>query len=293
MLAFEAMPPTFERITWSDVARQQAFLRYVPRVFPGLDFGRWRELGGWTKGYVAYAMVEDGEVVANVSAMAMRLVVDGREVPAVQLGAVGCVPERRGRGLVRPLMEKALAEAGAVQLLFANEGVLDFYPRFGFRPVEEHVFELERSVEPGLPAPRIDLGDSRQRAAWLGACAGSLSPAERLGARAYGSIALWHACSFYSQAVRVLEEQSAYVVALQKGEALHVLDIAAPTPFDLEAALSRLVERPVARVRFGFSPERWCPEARPVGRDQESGLFVRGELQLPDAPLLFPALAKT
>jgi hypothetical protein len=68
---FRGLPPTFERITWSDVARQQAFLRYVPRSSPGSTSGGGVS-SGLDEGYVAYAMVEDGEVVANVSALAMR-----------------------------------------------------------------------------------------------------------------------------------------------------------------------------------------------------------------------------
>ncbi|HEY3446198.1 MAG TPA: GNAT family N-acetyltransferase [Myxococcales bacterium] len=288
--------PSFERITWEDTGLQQAFLRYVARVFPGLDFWRWRAFGGWGKDYVAHAVVEDGEVVANVSAMAMRLVVAGRETPGIQLGAVGCVQERRGRGLVGALMERVLAEESAqpgLQMLFANEDVLAFYPRFGFRAVEEWVFELERRIEPARPAPRINLGDRVQRAAWLEACARSQPVSESFGARGYGPIALWHVCNFASEDVRAVAEHETYVVAQQKGEVLQVLDLVAPGPFDLMGILPRLVDRPVTRVRFGFSPERWCPEAQPVERDTKSGLFVRGAVSLPDAPLRFPAFAQT
>lgn len=284
----------FKRITHADAELQEAFLRYVARVFPGVDFRRWRALGGWTKDYVAHAAVEEGEVVANVSAMAMRLVVAGREVPGVQLGAVGCVPERRGRGLVRGLMERALGDGQPdLQMLFANEDVLAFYPRFGFRPVEEWVFALDRSIEPNRPAPRVSLVDPGQRAGWLEACARSICLSERFGARGYGPVALWHACNFFPEGVRALVEHEAYVVVRQEREVLEVLDVAAGRPFDLEGVLPRLIDRPVSHVRFGFSPEVWCPDARPVELDGKSGLFVRGPQPLPEAPLRFPALAQT
>lgn len=287
--------PTFERITWEDAPMQSAFLRYTSRVFPGLDFWRWRAFGGWAKDYVGYAFVEDGEVVANVSTMAMHLVVGGRDVPGVQLGAVGCVEERRGRGLVRSLMERVLGEQGlaAFQLLFSNQETLELYPRFGFRPVEESVFELVRRVSPASPAPRVNLGDRAQRAAWLEACAWSAPVSERFGARGYGSIALWHVCNFYPESIRPIAEHETYVVSMQKGEVLHVLDVASAVSFDLMAALPHLVDSPVEKIRFGFSPERWCEDARPVERDRKSGLFVRGDLSLPNEPLRFPELAQT
>jgi ribosomal protein S18 acetylase RimI-like enzyme len=284
------------RITHADARLHEAFLRYVPRVFPRADFRAWYVRGGWTDDYEAHVLAEGDEVVANVSVMRMRLVVDGCEVRGAQLGAVGSVPEWRGRGLMRPLLERVLEglerEAELV-LLYANEGVLDFYPRFGFRRARESLFELAVSLDPAAsPAPRVDLDDPAQRAAWLRACARSPPPTERFGARAYGSAALWHACAFYRQDVHVLAEGEAYAVAVQRGDTLELLDVAAPRPFELLPALPRVLRRPIARIRFGFCPERWCPGATAVGESDDL-LFVRGGPSLPAAPFKLPALAQT
>jgi ribosomal protein S18 acetylase RimI-like enzyme len=284
------------RITHADRARHESFLRYVPRVFPRADFRRWYAAGGWTADYEAHGVADGDELVANVSVMRMRLVIDGREVSGAQLGAVGSVPERRGQGLVRPLMERVLAALDReveLVLLYANDSVLDFYPRFGFRRVPEHAFELDAAIEPASdPAPPLALDDLGQRARWLDACARSLPPTERFGAKGYGSIALWHVCNFHRRDVRVLEEGEAYAVAVQRGDTLHLLDLAATRPFDLLAAAPRLVHGPAARIRFGFCPERWCPAARAVGPGEEP-LFVRGGPALPAEPFAFPALAHT
>ena len=102
---------------------QAAFLRFVKNVFPGGDFDLWHARGGWTEDYVAHAAFESGQIVASASTMRMRLVVDGRAMGGVQLGAVGCVPEYRGRGLMRPLMEQALARLAPtddIAFLYAN-----------------------------------------------------------------------------------------------------------------------------------------------------------------------------
>ena len=289
------MSPEPLRITHADAPLHEAFLRYVPRVFPRADFRAWYTRGGWTSRYEAHVLAEAGEVVANVSVMRMRLVVGGREVRGAQLGAVGTVPEARGSGLMRPLLERVLAHVESeaeLVLLYANERVLDFYPRFGFRRVEESVFELDRSLDPApSPAPRVELDDPAQRAAWLAACARSVPPTERFGARDYGSVALWHACNLYPRDVRVLGEE-AYAVAVQRGDTLHLLDLAAPRRFELLPALPRLLDAPAARVRFGFCPEGWCPAARAVGPSDDP-LFVRGGPPLPAEPFRLPALAET
>ncbi len=284
------------RITHADTARHDAFLRYIPRVFPRLDFRPWYLRGGWTSTYEAFASVQADEIVANVSVMRMRLLVGGREVRGAQLGAVGCVPEMRGRGLMRPLLERVFTQLHSeadLLLLYANDGVLDFYPRFGFRRVRESVFELGLALDPSpAPAPRLDLDDPSQRAAWLSACARSLPPTERFGVRDYGSVALWHVCNLYPHDVYVLSEGDAFAVALQRGDVLHLLDLAAPRRFDLLPVLPRLIREPIARIRFGFCPELWCPMARVV-EPIDDALFIRGALALPAEPFRFPMLAQT
>jgi len=291
-----AMPLEPVRIAHADTALHEAFLRYVPRVFPGLDFRPWYARGGWTPAYESHGLLEGDALVANVSVMRMRAIVDGCELRAAQLGAVGTVPEARGRGLQRALMERVLPELSDstdLVFLYANDGVLDFYPRFGFRRVEEATFELDVALQPAADqAPRLDLDSPAQVAAWMSACAGSLAPTERFGLRDYGAVALWHASVFYPSDVRVLSECECYAVGVQRGDTLVLLDLAAPRHFDLFPALPRLIDAPVSRVRFGFCPERWCPAARAVG-PWDDALFVRTEVPLPAVPFKLPALAQT
>jgi ribosomal protein S18 acetylase RimI-like enzyme len=284
------------RIVHGDTARQEAFQRYISRVFPRLDFRPWFLYGGWTSRYEAHATADGDEIVANVSVMRMRVVIGGREVRGAQLGAVGSIPEARGRGLVRPLLERVLAQLEReteLVYLYANERVLDFYPRFGFRRAQESQFELQAAVEPApQPAPRLDLEDRAQRDAWLAACAASVPPTERFGARDYGAVALWHACAFYRRDIHVLRDGEAYAVAVQEGDTLHLLDLAAPRWFDVLEVVPRLVRAPIARVRFGFCPELWCPDARAVGPSEDL-LFVRGGAEPPAEPFQLPKLAET
>lgn len=290
------MSPEPVLLTHADTDRHPAFLGYVQRIFPGLDFGPWYRRRGWTPAYEVHAVADQGDLLAAVAVTRATAVVAGQEHRGAQLGAVGVVPELRGRGLMRPLLERVLArlerEVDLVHL-YANETVLDFYPRFGFRRVEETDFELAVALAPGpTPAPCLDLDDDARRAAWLEACARALPPTERFGMRGYGSVALWHASVLYPRAVRVLASGEAYAVAVQQGDTLHLLDLAAPRRFDLLPVLPALLEAPIARVRFGFCPERWCPAARPTGA-HEHALFVRTALALPAEPVLLPALSQT
>ncbi|WP_255203739.1 GNAT family N-acetyltransferase [Myxococcus sp. AM011] len=274
-------------------AQQAAFCEYVPQVFRTVDFRRWCEWGEWTDDYRAFSVVDGGRVVANASVMRMCLRVEGRDVVGYQLGAVGCVPERRGQGLARVAMEAAMEACGdAPVLLFANKKVLDFYPRFGFVPREQTLFGVTRDVVPGgEPAPVLDVAEASVRARLVELAEEGVPVTERFGARRHGHIATWYAAANFARPLRKLSED-AWVFAGVEDGTLYIEDIFAREGFDLRPHLSRLVEEPVKTVQFGFTPERWWPGAEVLGEDMEADLFVRN-LPLPEGPNRFPVMART
>ncbi|WP_096331925.1 GNAT family N-acetyltransferase [Nannocystis exedens] len=272
---------------------QAAYWEYISEVFPGIDFRRWCEWGEWDDDYRAFAVVEDGRVLANASVSRMRLRVQGRDIVGCQLGAVGCLPEHRGRGLARAAMTAALAHCGdAPVLLFANETVRHFYPRFGFVPRPQHVFGAEHGAAPAPdPAPVVDLADPAQRASFRALAALATPISDRFGARGYGSIATWYAANGFASPLRALNED-AWVFAKIEGDVLHIDDIVARAPFDLREQLPRLIDRPIRALRFGFTPDLWWPQAEPVEVEADAYLFVRG-LATRSLPDRFPVLART
>ncbi|MBZ4402269.1 GNAT family N-acetyltransferase [Myxococcus sp. AS-1-15] len=270
-----------------------AFCDYVPRVFRTVDFRRWCEWGEWTDDYRAFSILEDGRVVANASVMRMCLRVEGRDVTGYQLGAVGCVPERRGHGLARVAMEAALEACGdAPVMLFANKTVLDFYPRFGFAPRAQSLFGVDLPVTPSAePAPTLELADPTVRQGLRTLAREGTPLTERFGARRHARIASWYAAANFARPLRQLRED-AWVFAGVEDGVLHLDDVFAAEVFDLRPYLGRLVAEPVKQVQFGFTPERWWPDARVLGEDDDADLFVRG-LSLPEGPDRFPVMART
>ena len=110
------------------------------RVF-GLSFQEWCESGYWTDLYLPYAICEGGRVVSNVSVNIMEFSWNGAPRRYIQLGTVMTAPEYRGKGLSRRLMEAVLEDwknRCDALYLFANNTVLDFYPKFGFERAEEY-----------------------------------------------------------------------------------------------------------------------------------------------------------
>jgi len=110
-----------------------------------ISFEEWYQKGFWNERYIPYSYVQGDQVVANVSVNSLDLVIEGEQKRAIQIGTVMTHPDYRRRGLSASLMNKVLEDYENqydVMYLFANESVLDFYPRFGFQAVDEQLFTM-------------------------------------------------------------------------------------------------------------------------------------------------------
>ena len=278
------------------VELHEAFMRYVPQVFPSISFRRWYELGGWHPGYRAFAIFEGDRIVANASLQRMNLLVRGQRVTGWQFGAVGVLPDLRGRGLQQHLMSDVLKRIDQRDLvfLFANEDVLDFYPKYGFKRVTEWLFGIEIDIEPATSSLRRLSVDSPEDRALVARIAASAQPVtERFGAEDYGGCVLWYWTQFHKDDVYYHAGDDAIVVAEEDVEVLRIVDVLAARSIDLPAYLPQLATRPTQHVEFGFTPERYWPRAQPLCEYLESPLFVLGNANLPSGPFKFPVLAQT
>jgi GNAT superfamily N-acetyltransferase len=278
------------------VELHEAFMRYVPRIFPSIGFRRWYALGGWDPGYRAFAIFDGDEIVANASLQRMNVLIAGVRVNAWQFGAVGVLPDWRGRGLQRQLMSHVLEQIDRRDLvfLFANEDVLDFYPQFGFRRVTEWLFGLETQVEPAPSAlRRLSVASAEDRALLARLAAETQPVTDRFGAADYGNVLLWYWTNFHEHDFYYHAGDEAIVIAEEDEEVLRILDVVAERPLELATYFPQLATRPTQHVEFAFTPERHCPQASPLWEYMESPLFVLGDFALPAEPFKFPVLAQT
>lgn len=279
-------------LTGADVAAQAPWCRLIRSVFTRAGFERWIEWGCWGADYQACAWFEGGRPVANVSRTRMRLLLDGGERDGWQFGAVCTAPDQRGRGLARRLMDAALADCGDDPvLLFANPTVLDFYPRFGFVAREEWIFEAAHRAAPGaVLAPILDPGDPEVRALVRRLAATGRPCTQRFGARGHGDLVLWYLANGFAPAPRQ-PAPGVLVSCTREDDCLAIHEVLADADVDLAALIPQLIDAPVRRLRFGFTPERLWPAARALEPDPGSFLHLRG--LAPAAPHRFPVLAHT
>ncbi len=138
-----------------------SFNRLAEKTF-GLNFENWYQNGFWMDNYIPYSVVIDGEVVSNVSVNACNMNYKDRIVKLIQLGTIMTDNDYRGKGYARTLMEEIMKDyEGKVDgiYLFANDSVLEFYPKFGFKQAKEYQYTKEVTISNECEAVMVPLKD--------------------------------------------------------------------------------------------------------------------------------------
>ncbi|SDB44600.1 GNAT family N-acetyltransferase [Butyrivibrio sp. INlla16] len=142
----------------NDVLRA-SFNRLSEKTF-GLNFENWYQNGFWKDNYIPYSIVIDGEVVSNVSVNACNMNYKGKTVKLIQLGTIMTDPDHRGKGYARMLMEEVMKDyeenVNGIYL-FANDSVLEFYPKFGFKEAKEYQYTKEVNITSDNKAVMVPL----------------------------------------------------------------------------------------------------------------------------------------
>lgn len=142
-------------------ALRASFNRLAEKTF-GLNFENWYRNGFWKDNYIPYSVVIDGEVVSNVSVNACNMNYKGKLVKLIQLGTIMTDDDYKGKGYARALMEEVMKDYdGKVDgiYLFANDSVLEFYPKFGFKEAKEYQFSKDVTISGECTAQNVPLRD--------------------------------------------------------------------------------------------------------------------------------------
>jgi len=274
------------------------FFLFTKKVFPSIGFDEWYRRGFWKVEYVPYSIVEDGRIASNVSMSRMTILVDGVPVRGAQVGTVGTLPEYRGRGYSRILMEHVLGKYESETdfiFLFANETVLDFYPKFGFEAREEVNFVSKSDIpRSAYAARRLDIGSESDFAIIARLVEGRRDLTRLFGARSYGFITLWHVLNIFPRHLLYLPESDIIIIASEAQGCLHVWDVIYGEPFEIFSVLLRIIERnDITSIMYHFPPDVLNFDYDETEVDTDSGLFVRGSFGLKGRQFKFPVTAQT
>ncbi len=122
----------------------------------------------WGGGHLErVALVDGGTLRCSAKRYRITLRLDGRDLPAVGIGAVFTPAAQRGQGYAGQLIERICADEArdgcALAMLFSEIGPR-YYERLGFRAVPHATCDIAVAVRAGAPAMLVRAGDDHDAA---------------------------------------------------------------------------------------------------------------------------------
>lgn len=271
-----------------DEALRKSLSRLATETF-GLDFEDWYQKGYWTDAYNPYSVVTDGEVVANVSVNLTDFVCSEDEAAGqeaqrpgvrhlIQLGTVMTREKYRGQGMIRRLMEEVHRDwENRVDgiYLFANDSVLDLYPRFGFSRAQEvlHTKAVSNSREAGMVQVPMEDKKSLDRLEEIirKSCAGSA-----FSLTGNSGLVMFHITKFLRNNVYYERESDVFAVAEIEDGRLLLYDVFSEKPVDLDRVIASFGKQ-IRQVIVGFTPRERSGFTAGKVQEEDTTLFVKGK----------------
>jgi len=254
---------------------RDSFNQLAEQTFDGLSFEGWYQNGFWGDNYDPHSIVLDGRVVSNVSVNRTDLLVDGRRWRMLQLGTVMTDPAYRGLGLGRAIMEYIETEYADVDgiYLFGNDSVVDYYPKFGFRPGREHAYSKSVAMTGERKAQQVIMDGPE---GWAKLRAAMEKSTFREGCKMVGNpeLIFFYVSQFMQDAVYLIPDLDAWVIAERDGGTLTVHSIFADASVTIDAVLEAFGD--VETVELGFAPDSAEGWELSDLREEDCHFFVRG-----------------
>ena len=260
------------------------------KVF-GLNFENWYQNGFWKDNYIPYSVIEDGKVVSNVSVNTCNMNYGGRVVKLIQLGTIMTDPDYRGKGYSRILMERVISDyKDKVDgiYLFANDSVLDFYPRFGFKTGKEYQYSKDVNNTDEDRTVMVPMADKE---AWDKMV--RLITEKEQNSRFYmvenTGLYMFYLSQFMQENTFYIENYDSYAVAEVEDDTLILHTIIGKG--DVDKVISAFGSK-IKKVVLNFTPNATYGFEENELHEEDTTLFVMGKFfeEINDEKLMFQAI---
>ncbi|WP_347218272.1 GNAT family N-acetyltransferase [Chryseobacterium sp.] len=280
---------------------RKEFNRLTQKVWD-FDFENYYQSGFWDNSCILYSLFEDDTIVSHTTVSLFEGDIDGKPGKFIQLGTVMTDEAYQNQGLSRFLMERILADfkgkANGI-FLFANETVLDFYPKFGLVAVQEsEAFQTVENLKlsNAIQKRKLDLDQENDLKLFENlvenAVSNTVFPTKNKSTTFFYCYA--NPEMGYKDSIYFIEDLKCAVVIEMQDKALHILDIFSAEKVDLMNIIAAFQDIPFDEIVLGFSPQQGNFQYRPW-KDDDLQLFVTPELQsvFEKQPLIVPVLSHT
>lgn len=282
-----------------DAVLRNSFHALTQKVFH-FQLKDWYDNGYWSELYEPHSIIEGDSVIANISANHMAMTIHGTKKNFLQIGTVMTDPSYRNQGLSRKLMEsileKYLSKVDGIYL-FANDSVLDFYPKFGFTKSKESVYRYlinssksEQKLNKDLKPQKVNMSEDKSRNALLNVMKHSI-PNEAFSMDNFGLMA-FGLTGPYCDNIYYLSELDCYIVATIHDETLFLHQIIASKIIEPKD-IALYYRDTIKVIELGFTPFHTSFYEVSAYKEEDSTLFILGEdlLEVERFNVRFPELS--
>ncbi|WLD92309.1 GNAT family N-acetyltransferase [Alkalihalobacillus sp. AL-G] len=238
---------------------RKSFNELATLIF-GINFEDWYQKGYWNNRYIPFSYTDGDKVIANVSVNLLEFVINGEKKRAIQIGTVMTHPDYRDRGLSASLMNKVLEEYENkydFMYLFANQSVLEFYPKFGFKPVKEYQFSMEYSTsQNGVTGIRKLDGSNIDDLKFIYELALERVPvSKRFGTDNTQGLLMFYCIYVFNNDIYYLEDEEAIVIFEQEDGQVDIFDMVSKKAVNIDKILSKISHYDINKIVFHYTPD--------------------------------------
>lgn len=257
-----------------DEVLRHSFIQLAADIF-GLDFTSWHEKGHWGDRYIPFSYADGDRIVANVSVNELDFIIEGKSYKALQIGTVMTHPEYRNKGLSASLMNHVLDVYQGnydFMYLFANDSVLDFYPKFGFEEVEEYQYSTKVSAEQ-RPFVLRKLELACDLALIEKAVYGRMPVSQAFSTANSAGISMYHILNVFPDHLYYHEEKEAIVIFTKENGTVQLYDFITTAPVGIKDIIAIFGD--TNTVYFHFTPDGSDLKFQCVPFKRDGALFVK------------------
>ncbi|WP_435622893.1 GNAT family N-acetyltransferase [Flagellimonas sp.] len=217
----------------------------------------WYHDGLWGDYYIPYSLLHNDKIVSNVSISKIEFDIEGERKSGIQIGTVMTDEKYRNRGLNKYLMEKIMHEwkdSTDFVYLFANDSVLDFYPKFGFKVVEE--YQHSKIVDKHSASSvwkKLNMEDPADVTFLMERIKNS-NPIAKISMRSNVSLIMFYCNWFKKNSIYYIEELDAIAIADFENDTVYLDDIFSNNPVTIDNVVLSMSDKRIQRVILGFTP---------------------------------------
>lgn len=221
-----------------------------------LDFQFWYDLNLWDNNYESYSIMKEDEILSNICLYRSKIQLKNKVYDALSIGAVATKSEYRGKGYSRILMDHILNKYPDTPMyLSANESVIDFYPRFGFKRAYEKLPVLDVKIDNNFVPVKLRYDDMKT---WDYVIKRK-NFSKQFDCLNTASINLFHIhLGYLKHCIFEMPQIKTLGIAEKSGNTLNLIATFSEKQIPFSVLLKHLPFQEIERIEFGFTPDDSC-----------------------------------